>query len=210
MIYIDCRQEFLDWSKYDLSKDEIYVVDYIFPPWFVHHVHDMVMTGYNWFWGHTSGYAEDGRDVGADPTWEEAPALKQQIFPPDRSDIAQDSAFKMIYSAVMNTLPFEVELGEIMINGQQWIHNTTPHQDCTCDNGLSFCYYVNKEWNPEWGGQLMYKLNDKWEGVDPAPGRVVFFKGNIWHHGMPPNEKYRGLRSSLVYKTMRKVPLPSK
>ena len=90
MIYIDCRQEFLDWSKYDLSKDEIYVVDYAFPPWFVHHVHDMVMTGYNWFWGHTSGYAEDGRDVGADPTWEEAPALKQQIFPPDRSDIAQD------------------------------------------------------------------------------------------------------------------------
>ena len=56
----------------------------------------------------------------------------------------------------------------------------------------------------------MYKVNDKWEGVDPAPGRVVFFKGNIWHHGMPPNEKYRGLRSSLVYKTMRKVPLPSK
>ena len=79
----------------------------------------------------------------------------------------------------MNTLPFEVELGEIMINGQQWIHNTTPHQDCTCDNGFSFCYYINKEWNPEWGGQLMYKLNDKWEGIDPAPGRVIFFKGNI-------------------------------
>ena len=31
--------------------------------------------------------------MGADPTWEEVGALKQQIFPPDRNDIAQDSAF---------------------------------------------------------------------------------------------------------------------
>ena len=78
------------------------------------------------------------------------------------------------------------------------------------DNGISFCYYVNQHWEPDWGGQLMVKLNDEWQGIDPAPGRVIFFKGNLWHHGMPPNEKYRGLRSSLVYKTMRKVPLPSK
>ena len=101
MIHIDCRQEFLDWSKYDLSKDEIYVVDYAFPPWFVHHVHDMVMTGYNWFWGHTSGYAEDGRDVGADPTWEEAPALKQQIFPPDRNDIAPVSYTHLTLTTIL-------------------------------------------------------------------------------------------------------------
>ena len=64
-----------------------------------------------------------------------------------------------------------------MINGQQWIHNTTPHQDCTCDNGLSFCYYVNKHWDSSWGGQLMYKLNDEWQGIDPALSRVIFFKG---------------------------------
>ena len=108
----------------------------------------------------------------------------------------------------MSTLPFQVELGEILINGQQWIHNTTPHKDCECDNGISFCYYVNKEWHPEWGGQLMYKLDDEWSGIDPAPGRIILFKGNIEHHGNPPNKSYKGLRSSLVYKTMRKVPLP--
>ena len=69
---------------------------------------------------------------------------------------------------------------------------------------------MNKEWHSEWGGQLMYKINGEWGGVDPAPGRVIFFKGNIEHHGMPPNQNYRGLRSSLVYKTMRTVPLPPK
>ena len=56
----------------------------------------------------------------------------------------------------------------------------------------------------------MYKLDNEWYGIDPAPGRVILFKGNIEHHGNPPNESYRGLRSSLVYKTMRKVPLPPK
>ena len=142
MIYIDAYNEFLDWSKYDLTKDEIYVVDNLFPGWFIHHDHETSMTGYDWFYGHTSGYPTDGHDIGADPNWVETGALKQQIFPP-RSSNAGDSCFKMIYSAVMNTLPFQVELGEILVNGQQHIHNTTPHKDCECDNGFSFCYYVN-------------------------------------------------------------------
>ena len=207
MIYIDCWTERLDWSQYDLSKDEIYVVDNLFPGWFIHYVHETIMNSYGWFYGHTSGYPEDGRDIGADPDWPEVGALKQSIFPP-KSPHANDSCFKMIYSAVMSTLPFQVELGEILINGQQWIHNTTPHRDCECDNGISFGYYVNKEWYPEWGGQLMYKLDDEWSGIDPAPGRVILFKGNIEHHGNPPNKLYKGLRSSLVYKTMRETPLP--
>ena len=44
MVYIDCFKEYLDWSKYDLSEDEIYVEDHLFPPWFIHHVHDIIMT----------------------------------------------------------------------------------------------------------------------------------------------------------------------
>ena len=57
---------------------------------------------------------------------------------------------------------------------------------------------------------MMARFGEDWFGYDPRPGRVIFFKGNIWHHGSPPNKKYRGLRASLVYKTMRTVPLPSK
>ena len=30
MIHIDCWTEILDWSQYDLSKDEVYVVDNLF------------------------------------------------------------------------------------------------------------------------------------------------------------------------------------
>ena len=73
MIYIDCWTERLDWSQYDLSKDEVYVVDNLFLGWFIHYVHETIMNSYGWFYGHTSGYPEDGaRDIGADPDWLEA------------------------------------------------------------------------------------------------------------------------------------------
>jgi hypothetical protein len=117
----------------------------------------------------------------------------------------------MVYNAVTGTIPFELELGEVLINGQQWIHDTVIHQDCTCDNGLSWIYYVNKRWDDEWGGPTIIELNGDTVEVLPKPGRVCFFKGNIPHRGSPPNgDKYRGLRSTLVYKTMRKVPLPAR
>ena len=89
MIHIDASREFLDWSKYDLSKDEVYVVDNLYPYWFVGYVDNLIMTSYSWFWGHTSGYPTDGRDIGEDPEWPEVGALKQQIFPP-KSDIAKE------------------------------------------------------------------------------------------------------------------------
>ena len=59
MIHIDCWTERLDWSQYDLSKDEVYVVDNLFPSWFIHYVHETIMNSYGWFYGHTSGYPED-------------------------------------------------------------------------------------------------------------------------------------------------------
>lgn len=195
-------------NDFDLSKDQIIVIDDMYPDWFIDHVYNVIFSDYSWFYGHTSNYPEDPMyDVGADPNWEEVPALKQQIYPPN-SNNASDSCFRMIYNSIVRMIPFELELGEILVNGQQYIHNTVPHQDCECDNGISWLYYVNRNWKQEWGGETRIKLNDEWHDIYPKPGRICLFKGNILHHGMPPNENYKGLRSSLVYKTMRKNPLP--
>lgn len=196
-----------DLRNYDLSKDQIIVIDNMFPWWVIEHVHDIVFNTYSWFYGHTSNYPDDPRyDIGADPNWPEVPALKQQIFPPN-SPNAHDSVWNMIYNAVASLIPFELEVGEILVNGQQYIHNTIEHTDCQCDNGISWIYYVNRNWKEDWGGETVINLNNTWEKVFPKPGRVVLFKGNIPHHGMPPNSSYKGLRASLVYKTMRKIPL---
>ncbi len=207
MNYIDLHTQELDFSQYNLAEDQVFVIDNLFPDYFIHYVDDLIMNSYGWFYGHTSNYPTDGHDIGADPEWKEVAALKQQIFP-GKSPHSNDGCFKMIMDAVINSIDFDMEIGEILVNGQQWIHHTFPHQDCPCDNGLSFIYYVNKTWYDDWGGSTKILLNDEWIEVPPKPGRVCFFKGNIPHHGNPPNETYRGLRATLVYKFMRKVPLP--
>tara|TARA_B100001142_G_C14297835_1_gene641612 strand:- start:1064 stop:1714 length:651 start_codon:yes stop_codon:yes gene_type:complete len=216
MIYIDCCREPLNFSQYDLSQDEIYVIDNLFPWWFIHHMDKTILHGFGWQYGLCSGRKdnEDGTpdwdyDKGADFNFE-VPCFKQSIFPA-RSESASDTAYEMLYNAVVGSINFDLELGEVLVNGQQYIHDTTIHQDCSCDNGLSWIYYVNKRWEPEWGGPTIIEHNGETVEVLPKPGRVCFFKGNIPHRGAPPNgEYYRGLRATLVYKTMRKDPLPSK
>ena len=202
-------KEAKDLSGIDLAQDQMIVIDDLFPQYIIEHTHDLVFNGYNWFYGHTSNYPENPKtDVGAIPDWPEVPAFKQQIYPP-QSPTASDSVWSMIYNAVAQLIPFELEVGEILVNGQQYIHNTTPHSDCDCDNGISWIYYVNREWKEEWGGETVIKLDDEWKKVYPKPGRVFLFKGKIPHHGNPPNEMYKGLRATLVYKTMRAQPLPA-
>ena len=216
MIHIDCYNEPLNFSQYDLSKDEIFVIDNLFPWWFIHHMDKTILHGFGWQYGLCSGRKdnEDGTpdwdyDKGADFNFE-VPCFKQSIFPA-RSESSSDTAYEMLYNAVVGSINFDLELGEVLVNGQQYIHDTTIHQDCSCDNGLSWIYYVNKRWEPEWGGPTIIEHNGETVEVLPKPGRVCFFKGNIPHRGAPPNgEYYRGLRATLVYKTMRKDPLPSK
>ena len=203
-------KEAKDLSEFDLAEDQMIVIDDLFPQYVIEHVHDQVFNTYSWFYGHTSNYPDDPRtDVGAIPDWPEVPAFKQQIYPPN-SPNAHDSCWNMIYNAVAQMIPFDLDIGEILVNGQQWIHNTVEHTDCQCDNGISWIYYVNREWQEEWGGETVIKLDGEWKKVYPKPGRIFLFKGNIPHHGLPPSENYKGLRATLVYKTMRSQPLPPK
>ena len=203
-------KEAKDLSEFDLAEDQMIVIDDLFPQYVIEHVHDQVFNTYSWFYGHTSNYPEDPRtDVGAIPDWPEVPAFKQQIYPPN-SPNAHDSSWNMIYNAIAQMIPFELEIGEILVNGQQWIHNTVEQTDCQCDNGISWIYYVNREWKEEWGGETIIKLDGEWKKVYPKPGRIFLFKGKIPHHGLPPNDSYKGLRATLVYKTMRAQPLPPK
>ena len=68
----------------------------------------------------------------------------------------------MIYDAVTKLI-FKLDIGEILVNGQQYIHNTIEHTDCPCDNGLSWIYYVNRQWKDEWGGETVIKLDGEWK-----------------------------------------------
>lgn len=86
-------------------------------------------------------------------------------------------------------------------NSQTMGQHGTSHQDCNEDNdwNLSFLYYTNKFWNPNWGGRLrMYSENvqtgskeemDKYEigSVGFAPNRLLMFDGRIPHGAEAPS-----------------------
>ena len=38
MLHIDCTKEQLNFALYDLAKDEIFVIDNLFPWWFVYNL----------------------------------------------------------------------------------------------------------------------------------------------------------------------------
>jgi len=160
MIKVDARHG-LDLSNYNGG---VFVIDNLFPAWFVEYVHLHTVCAPAWLFGRTSG----------DNT-KEIPAFSQQIFPPHK-------------------------LTEIVVNGQQHFHNTEFHTDCPGNDGLTFIYFVNADYQSEWGGQTEVKFNNTLEVVDFVPGRVALFKGNCQHRGCSFSVPTKSLRATVAIK----------
>ena len=56
MIHIDCTKEALNFAKYDLAEDEIFVIDNLFPWWFVEHLDQTILHGFGWQYGLCSSH----------------------------------------------------------------------------------------------------------------------------------------------------------
>ena len=62
------------------------------------------------------------------------------------------------------------------------------HVDNVSPKNRTVMFYLNDEWNRDWGGEtIFYDLNDEiTKAVLPKPGRVVSFDGRIPHSARPP------------------------
>lgn len=63
------------------------------------------------------------------------------------------------------------------------------------DGSMSFLYYVNNNWDPEWGGETLF-ANDKGEPeviIPYTPGRIVLFDSKIPHRStfVSPDSPWR-------------------
>ena len=183
MIKVDARHG-LDLSNYNGG---VFVIDNLFPAWFVEYVHLHTVCAPAWLFGRTSG----------DNT-KEIPAFSQQIFPPNAIN-AENNCFEMMCHALLKTLPPH-KLTEIVVNGQQHFHNTEFHTDCPGDDGLTFIYYVNMDYRTEWGGQTEVKVGSTLEVIDFIPGRVALFKGNYQHRGCSFSIPTDSLRATVAIK----------
>jgi hypothetical protein len=98
-------------------------------------------------------------------------------------------------------------------NSQTHGQHGTCHADCDKDNewNLSFLFYTNQFWNPNWGGKLRFydsvvyggvldKMNEHEIGsVDFKPNRLLMFDGRIPHGAEAPTESARYIdRKSIV------------
>lgn len=92
-------------------------------------------------------------------------------------------------------------------NSQTFGQHGTTHSDCDDkdDWNLSFLYYYNRYWNPNWGGKLRFYdspqqgldgrdehiQNHQIGEVDFVPNRLLMFDGRIPHGADAPNERAR-------------------
>lgn len=69
--------------------------------------------------------------------------------------------------------------------------NTMIHRDIHCPDCMTFLYYANVYWHPEWGGETIFYDDDKnaMFAVNPKPGRLVLFNAQLYHRtGIPQRD----------------------
>lgn len=80
------------------------------------------------------------------------------------------------------------------------------HTDCLPGNlELTALWYLNAQWDPEWGGETLFFSDDGDARfvVSPRPGRLVVFDGTIRHVGRPPNRNCHASRYTFAIKLER-------
>jgi hypothetical protein len=77
------------------------------------------------------------------------------------------------------------------------------HRDCAAyERHVTALYYVNLEWQPDWGGETIY-YNDEEDvefAIAPRPGRLVIARGAVLHRGNVPTRSCYEERYTLAYK----------
>lgn len=79
------------------------------------------------------------------------------------------------------------------------------HRDNDEDPTLhSFVYYAHRQWDRDWGGETIFfddSGRDIVQSVQPVPGRVTCFRGDVEHAARPPSRECPVLRAVYVFKT---------
>ena len=70
------------------------------------------------------------------------------------------------------------------------------------DGFMTFCFFPNKEWQAEWGGELQF-FNDEGQIIasfSPQPNTCVVFDSNIPHRGLAPTRDCQNFRKYVSLK----------
>lgn len=93
----------------------------------------------------------------------------------------------------------------VYANGHTYGTKGSFHQDWFEDNGRTFLYYANSEWDVEWGGKTIFDLgNGKYYYHLPKPNSAIYFPGIIPHTAESTTRLFTGLRVTVAWKLILK------
>lgn len=106
----------------------------------------------------------------------------------------------VVFNKVKETLPFDVELLNVYMNGHIAACGGKTHIDDTEEDALTFLVYCNKTWAPDLGGSTLFDIMGNYTYFYPHPMSALCFKSNINHCAQPVSKDFLGMRATLVFK----------
>jgi len=97
------------------------------------------------------------------------------------------------------------KLLRVYANGQTHGQCGSWHTDQDDSGHYTLLYYLNLEWDMEWGGSTVFK-NEQQGTYDNAffiPNSAILFDSTLEHVGLEPTSKFNGLRMTIAYKLKR-------
>jgi SM-20-related protein len=147
-------------------------------------------------------------------------SLHYQRKEKSRPDVPAAAASADIADSVLSVDPFFLRLrqvaeqmfpGEVLRDQRAYVNSSIygdtyyAHRDCSAHrNHVTVLYYVNLEWQTDWGGETIF-YDDEQEPqlvVAPKAGRMVISRGAILHRGTVPTRACHEERFTIAYKLL--------
>lgn len=96
----------------------------------------------------------------------------------------------------------DVNIGRIHVNCLPYGDLLGTHQDGWPGASLTGLYFANADWEPTWQGELILcnPLGESLYAVEPRPGRIVLFPGDIPHRAGAPSRACYAHRLTIGHK----------
>lgn len=87
-------------------------------------------------------------------------------------------------------------------NGYPYGCEGTTHTDSSKANSLTWIFYPNSYWHPDWGGETMFfDDGDVVAAIYPKPGRLIAFKGTMHHVARGVTKLCPVMRVTVMFKS---------
>lgn len=109
-----------------------------------------------------------------------------------------------LLNIIQETTQQEYKLYDVYANGHTFGTMGDFHVDWYDSSEITFLYYANDKWRPDWCGQTIFDLNGQYNYQYPHPNSAISFPGLIPHMSEGVSRSFTGLRVTIAWKLLLK------